>query len=325
MGQDNLYEMDAGVELSGQRWMEEQKGRGELEHLPELVILSGKAVDKASMCQTPPIGCDLNSHCGPGEGIYAVETRVHYAGGYGEIYKGYDKRRNRFVAVKKAISFGPEDVSDYAPLFLLEARIMSKLNHPNIAQVYDVTMRGNGEPVMIMEWLGGVRWGSLRDLLSEGRLSKPEEILGVIGQIASATDYLASMGLRHRDLKPTNVMVDREDGIVKLVDFGSSSWADGFIEKFELTPWTELYASPELLNGQVVDERSDIYQLGLIAYEMLTGRRYKEMLDVEYKWGDKSLLTKRMKRVLKKVLQPDPSRRHTSAMDFFEELKKVLV
>ncbi len=201
------------------------------------------------------------------------------AGGMGEVYLAEDLRLGRRVALKVLTEKFSED-EDRLRRFEFEARTVATLNHPNIITVYDV---GTADTVRFIatEFVNG---DTLRARISAGPVPPPQAIdiaLQVAGALAAAHDA----GIVHRDLKPENVMI-RADGYVKVLDFGLAKLFErstnlatdpGANLHTETTPGTILgtyaYMSPEQGRGQTVDHRSDLFSLGVILYEMLTGTR----------------------------------------------------
>jgi TolB-like protein/predicted Ser/Thr protein kinase len=208
-------------------------------------------------------------------GSYIVEALIG-AGGMGEVYKTYDSRLHRPVAVKvlAADLATPERLHRFEQ----EARSASALNHPNILTIYDVGREGD-LAYFAMEWVEGQ---SLRDLIAGGRLPL-RRVLDLCHQIAEGLAKAHAAGIVHRDLKPENVMVSG-DGFAKIVDFGLAKLAEGSGAAAEtrtrtlgttpgLIMGTVGYMSPEQATGRPVDYRSDQFALGLLIYELATGRR----------------------------------------------------
>jgi len=198
------------------------------------------------------------------------------AGGMGEVYRGRDPRLGRAVAIK-VLSGSMATASDRLSRFQQEARAASALNHPNILVVYDVDTHGS-KPYLVMELLEGE---TLRQHLHRGALPVRKAVdYGV--QIAKGLSAAHGKGIVHRDLKPENLFVT-EDGHVKILDFGLAKLRpleDGEQDQtlsVQTTPGTVLgtaaYMSPEQVRGLETDARSDIFSVGAILYEMLSGRQ----------------------------------------------------
>ena len=196
-------------------------------------------------------------------------------GGMGVVYKARQKSLNRLVALKL---LAPERVGDaqFAARFTREAQALAALNHPNIVTVYDFGQAG-GFYFLLMEFVDGV---NLRQLLRTRRLA-PEEALAIVPPLCDALQCAHDRGIVHRDIKPENLLLDRA-GHVKVADFGIArmlSAVETGGEKAPLpgsstqgTSGTPGYSAPEQQNApQGVDSRADIYSLGVVLYEMLTG------------------------------------------------------
>lgn len=186
------------------------------------------------------------------------------AGGMGQVYKAFDARLGREVAIKVA-------VERFTERFDREVRAVAALNHPNICTVYDV-----GANYLVMELIGGE---TLREAF---RRSMPfERGLEIARQVLEALAAAHRAGVVHRDLKPENVMV-RPDGYVKVLDFGLATWlgqsaANAFTATVGITQPGQMlgtisYMSPEQIQGQPVDARSDLFAFGIMLYEIISGR-----------------------------------------------------
>jgi serine/threonine-protein kinase len=190
------------------------------------------------------------------------------SGGMGQVYTALDPALDRPVALKvlsEALGGDP----DFRERFFREAKAVGRLNHPHIVQVYDI-----GEEARVL-WIAMqlVDGGSLRDRIQEGPMPL-DTVETVLRQLASALDYAHGIGLVHRDVKPDNVLLTRDASAVRLGDFGI---VKGIDRRSELTQTgafigTPKYSAPEAILGRDVDRRADIYSLGIVAYEMLTGR-----------------------------------------------------
>ena len=188
-------------------------------------------------------------------------------GGMADVYLAVQKKLNRMVAVKVLIPSVFRD-SLFLKRFKREAQTLSKLVHPNIITVYDVGKTGDSYYI-VMEYLQE----SLKERIKSNRRSKPDEALLLIRQIAGALFYAHRMGFIHRDIKPDNIMF-RKDGTPVVLDFGIARpiGASTKLTKTGMSVGTPSYISPEQAKGERVDGRSDIYSLGVVLYEMLTGR-----------------------------------------------------
>ncbi|MGZ8831919.1 MAG: protein kinase domain-containing protein [Thermoanaerobaculia bacterium] len=212
----------------------------------------------------------MNLKTGTRLGPYEIVAPIG-AGGMGEVYRAVDTRLGRTVAVKTL----PNEFADDAKLkirFQREAKAISALNHPHICTLYDV-----GDSYLVMEYCDGK---TLSQRIAEGALPL-EEVLQYGIEIADGLDNAHRQGIVHRDLKPSNIMIT--SGGVKLLDFGlakqkvfdssSDSTTVELVTEDGKIIGTIQYMSPEVLLGKPADTRSDIFALGLILYEMLTGKR----------------------------------------------------
>jgi eukaryotic-like serine/threonine-protein kinase len=191
-------------------------------------------------------------------------------GGMGVVYKGFEPALNRFVAIKELSPSLAHDAS-LVERFLREARSMAALNDPHIIQIYFIgTDEATGQPFFAMEFVDG---DSLSGLLKrDGKLSV-ENALKVLHQTAQGLATAHDRGVIHRDIKPGNLMVTTS-GRIKIADFGIALATQDFSRKLTSTGefvGTPGYLSPEVCTGKTVDQRSDIFSLGIVLYEMLSG------------------------------------------------------
>ena len=193
------------------------------------------------------------------------------SGGMAEVFLGEHKTLNKQVAIKvlhKYLLSG----SDFVERFQREAQAVANLRHPNIVQVYDFVIQDDGI-YMVMEYIEGTNLHDLMvSLASEGKRLPTDQIGSIIKGIASALDYAHSRGMLHRDIKPSNIMLDTSSGKAYLADFGLAKLISG--QKFTATGTllgTPAYMSPEQGRGEELTEQSDLYSLGIVAFEMLTG------------------------------------------------------
>jgi serine/threonine-protein kinase len=182
------------------------------------------------------------------------------------VCKAYQPSLKRYVALKVLLSPLVAD-PDFVERFLREARMAAGLEHPHIIPIYDVGVEGDIYYIA-MRFIEGQ---SLKIIIKQGALP-PQWVAGVINQVASALDYAHKQGVVHRDVKPSNILIGN-DGNVALTDFGIAIGSAGSrLTKTGCLAGTPEYMSPEQAKGEKVDYRSDIYSLGIVAYEMLTGR-----------------------------------------------------
>jgi tRNA A-37 threonylcarbamoyl transferase component Bud32 len=218
------------------------------------------------MSMTTPAGCVD----GQLAGRYRLDARIA-VGGMGEVWRGEDVVLGRAVAVK---CLKPEYVDDaeFRERFRGEARHAAALSHPGIASIYDYGEQVEPETAawLVMELVDGEPLSAL--LARDGRLS-PDRTLDIIGQAALGLEAAHAIGVVHRDVKPGNLLV-RPDGVVKITDFGIARAADAVpITRTGTMVGTAYYLSPEQASGGVVTPASDVYSLGVVAYECLAGVR----------------------------------------------------
>ncbi|MGO9437582.1 MAG: serine/threonine-protein kinase [Terracidiphilus sp.] len=198
---------------------------------------------------------------------YRIDATVSRSG-MSTLYRATDQKTNRQVALKVP---HPEMEADPILLerFKREEEIGQLLDHPGVVKTYDGEARSR--VYMVIEWVNG---RLLRAILNEEKRLPIERAVKIAVSICDALDYMHKHGIVHRDLKPENVMVDENDNI-KLIDFGIAMKEDARRLTFvnlSATLGTPDYISPEQVKGQRGDQRSDIYALGIMLYEMLTGR-----------------------------------------------------
>jgi len=190
-------------------------------------------------------------------------------GAMGAVYKGWDTRLELDVAIKVLLPGNDEtNRTEEITRFLREVKISRNLKHPNIVAVYDVgDDPDSGMPYIVMEFIKG----KPLDKLMKERKFTIREIVTLICQAADGLDCAAQAGVVHRDIKPANMMVDPDTLIPKLVDFGVARIEGTNATQSGTVLGTPHYMSPEQCRGEVVDGRSDIFSLGALFYEMLTG------------------------------------------------------
>jgi len=201
------------------------------------------------------------------DGRYQVIARIA-SGGMGEVYRAHDAVLGREVALKVLHAQFAGD-RGFVDRFRREARSAAILSHPNIVGVYDWGST-DGTYFMVMEF---VRGHNLRSLLMEHGRLEPAQVTEVALQVLAALDHAHGHGIVHRDVKPENILI-ADDGTVKVADFGlARAFADSSISQAEGTvTGTIQYLAPEQIHGEPADPRTDLYALGVVMFELLTGR-----------------------------------------------------
>ena len=260
---------------------------------------------------------------------YRIEAPVARSG-MASIYRAIDLRDNRVVALKI-----PHPDLEADPIlfdrFQRESGIGEKLNHPKVMRVYGGEKRSR--IYMVMEWCEG---RLLRQIMDEGRMPQDRAIRIVVA-VLDALDYIHANGVVHRDLKPENIMVDDQDNI-KLIDFGIASDSAArrlTYANFTATLGTPNYISPEQVKGKRGDGRSDIYSIGVILYEMLTGRQPFSGSSPMAVMNDRllnhpmpptianSAISPQLQEVLYRALERDPKNRYAKASEFQRDLEHL--
>ncbi len=187
----------------------------------------------------------------------------------GVVYKAKDPLIDREVALKTInLSLAQEEREEFEGRFYQEAKAAGRLSHPNIVTIFDV---GRSEDIayIAMEYLHG---RELRDILNDNKTLPVDQVIDITSQVALGLAYAHEHGIVHRDVKPSNVMVGR-DGHVKITDFGIARMASAAVRtQTGMVLGSPKYMSPEQVMGRLTDQRSDIFSLGVMLYEMLTGQ-----------------------------------------------------
>ena len=240
-------------------------------------------------------------------------------GGMGTVYKAKQKKLDRLVALKIVRSDAAADPA-FAERFNREARTLARMSHPNIVAVHDfgevqmpLNDPGNSQPLFyfVMEFVDGA---NLRQLMNGQRLES-QQTLAIVPQVCEALQYAHDEGVVHRDIKPENILVDHR-GRVKIADFGLAKLVAGSSDDFTLTGThqvmgTPRYMAPEQMEGsRAVDHRADIYSLGVVFYEMLTGQVPAGHFDPP---SHKANVDHRLDSIVLKAMARDPERRFQRA------------
>ncbi len=198
-------------------------------------------------------------------GEFAIDAYLG-RGGMGEVYLAH--RTTADFVQKVAIKLLRTEASDRAQLFARERRLLAGLNHPNIARLIDGGVAADGRPYMVMDYIDGQ---SIDAFVGEHQTDLPTR-LKLFRDICAAVAYAHAHLVVHRDLKPSNIMID-DEGSVKLLDFGIAKLIDGDLPSADTTQamLTPDYAAPEQLGGEQVTVATDIYALGAVLFQLLTG------------------------------------------------------
>ncbi len=190
-------------------------------------------------------------------------------GAMGVVYKARDPLIDRIVAIKTInLSLAEEEKDEYEGRFYQEAKAAGRLSHPNIVTIFDVGKSGN-VAYIAMEFLEG---RELRDILNDGQRLPVGQVLDLVEQVAQGLEYAHEKGIVHRDVKPSNIMVVH-GWHAKITDFGIARMASATVRtQTGMVLGSPKYMSPEQVLGKLIDQRSDIFSLGVMLYEMLVGR-----------------------------------------------------
>jgi len=259
---------------------------------------------------------------------YRIEA-VAARSGMASIFRGTDVRNGRAVAIKI-----PHPEMEADPIlfdrFKREEEIGMKLDHPGVVKVLGDDDRS--QRYMVLEWVDG---RLLRQVMNEERKLSPERAIRITIALCKALDYVHSQGVVHRDLKPENIMIDKDDN-VKLIDFGIAANAGSrrlTFAKLTQAMGTPDYISPEQVKGKRGDARSDVYSLGIMFYEMLTGKvpftgpnpfviMNERLLNhpIPPREVDPTI-SPELQEIIYRALERDPSKRYPNANEFALDLE----
>ncbi len=269
-------------------------------------------------------------------GRYVIE-RVLGKGAMGVVYLARDPVIGRQVALKTlAVPSDVEEAEEFRQRFLREAQAAGILNHPGIVTVHDAGVdEESGLSFIAMEFIEGK---SLKDIMRSGRPFTYSEVAAVGGALAGALGYAHSKGVVHRDIKPANIIITSQ-GLVKITDFGVARLESSNLTTTGQFIGTPNYMSPEQVTGAVVDGRSDLFSLGVVLFELLTGVRPfagGSLSEVAYRIVHepppipsqlRSGLPAAYNPIVLKLLEKDPERRYQRGEDVakaLEALRRVL-
>jgi len=261
-------------------------------------------------------------------GSYIISEKLGQ-GGMASVYKAHHERLDRYVAIK-VLHPAFKDNDDFLKRFTREARVVAKLEHPNIVPVYDFAEH-DGYPYLVMRYVEGK---TLKDTYNQGSLSRAE-IIRIAQGIADGLDYAHQQGVLHRDIKPSNILMTTGGGIY-IADFGLAriTQAGESTMSQDMIMGTPQYISPEQAMGnKELDGRTDIYSFGIIVYEMVTGQ-VPFQSDTSYSIIHSQIfdeppnprainaeVTPELETVLLQVLNKEPENRFASAGDFLTAFK----
>jgi len=243
------------------------------------------------------------------------------------IYQAFDNKLKRKVALKKIIIDGfltSKERSQKLEKFLAEANILKKLINPNIVSVYDFFIEDE-DAYIVMEWLEGK---TLRELLRESDILPVNEVLNILFQICSAIDYAHYQNIIHKDIKPENIMYS--GGKVTIIDFGL---ANLFNKEDNTRYGTAIYMAPEQINNNgIIDQRVDIFSIGILAYELFTNSYPYEPEIIINKYSKQKVyitdpseinpfINKSLSNCILKAIRINPEERHSNIKEFVKELK----
>jgi len=258
-------------------------------------------------------------------------------GAMGLVYDGLDPNLSRRVAIKTILTskLDKETARLYSMRFEREVRAVARLNHPNIVQVYDFGAEGD-LAYIVMEFIQGKE---LQDYFEKNERFDVKTIFRLMNELLDALHFAHEAGIIHRDIKPGNVMVDA-GGHAKLTDFGVARVTDpdgpqGEATRVGAMVGTPSYMSPEQIQGQTLDRRTDIFSAGIIFYQFLTG---KKPFEAANQWGLQAKIIQEdpvwpsslvqvppeFDRIVARALAKDVEQRYQSARSFADSLKRIL-
>lgn len=270
------------------------------------------------------------------DGRYQI-TSVISRGGMATVYSAVDTRLDRTVAIKIMHEHLAQD-EEFVSRFIREAKAAAALSHPNLVQVYDQGWNQGGIPAvfLVMEYIPGA---TLRDhLFAVGQLGA-KEALEILDQVLAALTYAHRGGIIHRDIKPENIMITA-DGRAKLGDFGLAravSTGNTLTADANVLMGTVAYLAPEQVQRGIADVKSDIYSLGIVLFEMLTGKKPYEgetPIQIAYRHVHDRVpapstinpsITKDLDLLVLRATAPDPGLRYQSAGEFHDSIRKSLL
>ena len=254
-------------------------------------------------------------------------------GSTGSVFLSHDPFYGRDVAIKLYHATSSDDAEgrNARRMFLGEAKMVGKLQHPNIVPIYDAGEE-DGRRYVVTEHIHGAR--TLTQYCRAGSLLPVDQVVSIMYKCAKALHYAHSRGVVHRDIKPSNILLTQE-GDVRIVDFGIALVADSDVSRLEGVAGSPAYMSPEQVQGFELDARSDLYSLGAVMYEMLCGQRpfragaLGKLLRQVVQQAPETLRSVRpeipdeLEPVVMKALEKEPDNRYRTGNEFAAELTRV--
>ncbi len=254
-------------------------------------------------------------------------------GSTGTVYLSHDPFYGRDVAIKlyHATSSDDAESRNARRMFMGEAKMVGKLQHPNIVPIFDAGEE-DARRYVVTEHVHGAR--TLSAYCRAGSLLPIDQVVSIMYKCAKALHYAHSRGVVHRDIKPSNILLT-QDGDVRIVDFGIALVADSDVSRLEGVAGSPAYMSPEQVQGLELDARSDLYSLGAVMYEMLCGQRpfragaLGKLLRQVVQAEAESLrlvrpeIPQELEEVVKRALQKEPNNRYRTGTEFAAELTRV--
>ena len=304
------------------------------ERIPKLKGVESTMIFGASGSHPGDIGAtikDLDTK--PTLGRYEISGELG-RGAMGVVYKGVDHTIHRTVAIKtlRLSEFEEGEVGEIKERFFREAESAGLLNHPNIVSIYDAG-EDHDLAYIAMEFLNGE---DLAEFTHKGNLFSLRDVINIIAQVADALGYAHKNDIVHRDIKPANIMLLKDTGDIKVTDFGIARITSSSKTKTGVILGTPSYMSPEQVSGKKLDGRSDIFSLGVVMFEMLTGEKpfvSEDVTSLMYQITREKHPSVReinpkippvIEKIIDNALTKDVNRRYQKADLMAEHLKKIL-
>jgi serine/threonine protein kinase len=243
-------------------------------------------------------------------------------GGMGAVYQARQTSLDRLVAIKVLPPQAAEDEAEFVERFTNEARTMAKMNHPAIVAVHDFGETSDGLPYFVMEHIDGTDVAKM--IQAQGKLTA-EHALAITAHVCDALAYAHEHGVVHRDIKPANIFINME-GAVKVADFGLARMHDpaqtSGLTQGGMTMGTPDYVAPEaLITGVMVDGRADLYAVGVMLYNMLTGEIPRGFFKLP---SEKTGCDARFDAIVRKAMEQDVAKRYQTAREVRRDLDQIL-